>query len=42
MDKKNNQELIAFILLSIELIGERFETIKTRDDFLGDRLGNYL
>ncbi len=39
MDKKNSQELIAFILLSILLIEERFESIHTRDDFLEDNNG---
>ena len=39
MDKKNSQELIAFILLSIALIEERFESISGRDDFLEDHNG---
>ena len=39
MDKKSSLELIAFILLSIELIEERFEFIHTRDDFIEDRVG---
>jgi len=39
MDKKNSRELIAYILLSIELIEERFEAIKTRDDFIDNRVG---
>ena len=39
MDKKNNQELIDFILLSIELIEERFEAIEKRDDFIEDHIG---
>jgi hypothetical protein len=39
MDKKNSCELIAYILLSIELIEERFEAIKTRDDFIDNRVG---
>ena len=39
MYKKNSRELIAYILLSIELIEERFASIKTRDDFMDDRVG---
>ena len=39
MDKKSSLELIAFILLSIELIEERFAFIKTRDDFIEDHTG---
>jgi len=39
MDKKSSLELIAFILLSIELIEERFAFIKTRDDFIEDHAG---
>ena len=39
MDKKNSQELIAFILLSIALIEERFESINERDDFMEDHNG---
>jgi len=39
MDKKSSLELIAFILLSIELIEERFACIKTRDDFIEDHAG---
>ena len=39
MDKKNSQELIAFILLSIELIEERFKSIIKRDDFIEDNDG---
>ncbi len=39
MDKKNSRELIAYILLSIELIEERFEAINTRDDFIDNRIG---
>ena len=39
MDKKNSKELIKFILLSITLIEERFESIHTRDDFLEDNNG---
>ena len=39
MDKKSSQELIAFILLSIELIEERFKSIIKRDDFIEDNDG---
>jgi len=39
MDKKNTVELIAFILLSIELIEQRFQTITSSDDFLDDSNG---
>ena len=39
MDKKNTIELIAFILLSIELIEQRFQTITSSDDFLDDTNG---
>ena len=39
MDKKNSKELIEFILLSIVLIEERFESISGRDDFLEDHNG---
>jgi len=39
MDKKSSLELIAFILLSIGLIEERFACIKTRDDFIEDHAG---
>jgi len=39
MDKKNTEELIEYILTSIDLIDERFESIKTRDDFLKDKIG---
>lgn len=36
MDKANLQELINFILISIELIKDRFKPIKSSDDFLKD------
>ncbi|MFA6136910.1 MAG: HepT-like ribonuclease domain-containing protein [Sulfurimonas sp.] len=36
MDKANLEELINFILTSIELIKDRFKVIKTSDDFLKD------
>ena len=39
MDKKNSKELIEFILLSITLIEERFESINGRDDFIEDHNG---
>ena len=39
MDKKNTLELIAFILLSIELIEHRFESIAISDDFVEDEDG---
>ena len=39
MDKKNSQELIAFILLSIELIEERFQAIESMDDFMNNNSG---
>ena len=34
MDKANNQELLKFILASIEMIKKRFRDIHTSDDFL--------
>ena len=34
MDKVNNQELLKFILGSIEMIKKRFSGIVTSDDFL--------
>jgi len=34
MDKVNNQELLKFILASIEMIKKRFRDIHTSDDFL--------
>jgi len=34
MDKTNNQELLKFIIESIEMIKERFEGITNSDDFL--------
>ena len=39
MDKKSTYELLAYILLSIELIEERFAFIKTRDDFIENHAG---
>jgi len=39
MDKKSSRELVEFILLSIELIEERFTYIETRDDFIEDHAG---
>ena len=39
MDKKNSLELISFILLSIDLIEQRFESITSSDDFLEDAKG---
>jgi uncharacterized protein with HEPN domain len=39
MDKANLEELINFILTSIELIKERFKVIKSSDDFLKDDNG---
>ncbi len=39
MDKKSSYELLAYILLSIELIEERFAFIKTRDDFIENHAG---
>ena len=39
MDKKNSLELISFILLSIDLIEQRFESITRSDDFLEDAKG---
>ena len=36
MDKANLEELINFILTSIELIKDRFKIIETSDDFLKD------
>ncbi len=34
MDKANTKELIIFILKSLKLIKDRFESIHTSDDFL--------
>jgi hypothetical protein len=34
MDKKNNLELIEYILKSISLVEERFDTIKSSGDLL--------
>ncbi|MBU0631665.1 DUF86 domain-containing protein [bacterium] len=39
MDKANLEELINFILTSIELIKNRFKIIKSSDDFLKDNDG---
>ena len=39
MDKKNSRELIEYILLSITLIEERFESINERDDFTKNHSG---
>jgi len=39
MDKKNSQELVAFILLSIGLIEDRFQYIVKSDDFLESNQG---
>jgi uncharacterized protein with HEPN domain len=39
MDKRNSLELVAYILLSIELIEERFEAIHTKDDFMDSHAG---
>jgi len=39
MDKVNNQELLKFILESIEMIKERFEGITKSDDFLYSKEG---
>jgi len=39
MDKKSSEELIDYILLSIDLIEERFSCIETGDDFLDTRTG---
>ena len=39
MDKKSSYELLAYILLSINLIEERFVYIKTCDDFTADHAG---
>jgi len=36
MDKKNIQELLDYILFSIDLIEERFSHIKNADSFLND------
>ncbi len=33
MDKKNTLELLAYILVSLELIDQRFESITCSDDF---------
>ena len=34
MDKANNQELLKFILQSIEMIKKRFQDITCSDDFM--------
>ena len=39
MDKKGSLELISFILLSIELIEERFKHISSSDDFIDSSEG---
>jgi uncharacterized protein with HEPN domain len=39
MDKVNNQELLKFILSSIEMIKERFEGITNSDDFIYSKEG---
>ncbi|MFK5882647.1 MAG: hypothetical protein QM482_10600 [Sulfurospirillum sp.] len=39
MDKANNQELLNFILESIEMIKDRFEGINSSDDFMYDKDG---
>ena len=39
MDKKSSEELIEYILLSIDLIEERFSCIETGDDFLDTHTG---
>ena len=39
MDKTNNQELLKFILTSIEMIKDRFNGISNSDDFLYSKDG---
>ena len=39
MDKANSQELLNFILDSIEMIKERFEGIVSSDDFMHNKDG---
>jgi len=39
MDKANNQELLKFILASIEMIKDRFEGISSSDDFIYSKDG---
>lgn len=39
MDKANNQELLKFILESIEMINDRFSDIKCSDDFMYSKEG---
>ena len=39
MDKANNQELLKFILQSIEMIKDRFKDIHTSDDFIHTKEG---
>jgi len=39
MDKANNQELLKFILASIEMIKNRFDGISTSDDFMHNEDG---
>ena len=39
MDKVNNQELLKFVLQSIEMIRDRFEGIKNSDDFIYSKEG---
>jgi len=42
MDKANNQELLKFILASIEMIKDRFEGISSSDDFIYSKDGMQL
>ena len=39
MDKKNTEELLEYVLLGINLIENRFETINSIDDFLSNEAG---
>jgi uncharacterized protein with HEPN domain len=39
MDKKNTEELLEYVLLGINLIEKRFESINFSDDFLSNEIG---
>jgi len=39
MDKANNQELLKFILESIQMVKERFNSISSSDDFMYSKDG---
>ena len=39
MDKKNTEELLEYVLLGINLIEKRFNSINSSDDFLSNEAG---